>query len=120
MIAAPAATLSTTGCQPACSAMAARAGMKIKVPVAVLAVRMPMMRPRWLENQRLTTVAASTMETQPEPRPEKTPQSTMSCQDWVIRALRPTATAIRASALIMVRRIPKRCISAPAKGPTMP
>ncbi len=59
--------------------------MKIKVPVAVLAVISPMIRPRWVVNQRATMVAASTRATQPEPTPDSRPQSRMSCQAWVMK-----------------------------------
>jgi hypothetical protein len=43
-----------SGCVAAC-AIAARPGRKISVPVAVLAVRSPMNRPRRTANQRFTT-----------------------------------------------------------------
>jgi hypothetical protein len=120
MAAITAATVSTTGCQPPASAMAARAGSSSRVPVAVLAVSSPITKPRLVTNQRLTMVAPSTMATQPDPRPDSTPQVSMSCQGWLMRLLAAVEAAISSSAATSVRLMPKLCISAAAKGPTMP
>ena len=79
------ATASTTGRQPPASARAASPGTKIRVPVAVLAVRSPIARPRLVANQRLTTVAPSTIATQPEARPDSTPQLATSCHGSVMK-----------------------------------
>ncbi len=94
--------------------------MKISVPVAVLAANSPMIRPRLVANQRLTTVAPSTMATQPVPRPDNTPQVTIRCHGSVMKALAAIETDIRMRALIKVRLTPKVCIRAAANGPTMP
>ena len=115
-----AATVHTTGRQPWCVASAASIGRKISVPVAVLAVSRPIIRPRLRTNQRFTTVAPSTIATQPEPTPENTPQLSSSCQDSVIHPLTAIDAAINASAPINVRRMPIACISAAANGPIMP
>ncbi len=114
------ATVSTTGRQPPACAIAASPGRKIRVPVAVLAVRSPMNRPRRTANQRFTTVAPSTMATQPLPRPDSTPQVAIRCQGSLIRALKAVEVAMSASAQSSVRRMPKLCIRAAAKGPTSP
>jgi hypothetical protein len=114
------ATVMTTGRHPPAVAIAARLGRKISAPVAVLVVRMPMTRPRFLTNQRLTTVAPRTMATQPEPRPENRPQVSTNCQGAVMKALAPVESAIRESAAISVRLMPKLCMRAAAKGPTRP
>ncbi len=103
-----------------CSSSCASSGRKMSVPVAMLAVRMPMTRPRSFTNQRLTMVAASTMAMQPVPMPDSTPQVRMSCQDSVMNRLRNADSDIRPSASASVRRTPKLCISAAANGPMRP
>ena len=59
--------------------------MKMSVPVAVLAVRSPMTRPRLVVNQRLTMVAPSTLATAPEPMPESSPQVRNNCHGAVMK-----------------------------------
>jgi len=71
-------------------------------------------------NQRLTMVADSTPATQPLPMPETTPQLATSSQGWVIARLDKAEALISASANSTVRRTPKRCIAAAAKGPVKP
>ena len=46
----------------------------VDTPVAAEALSRPIIRPRRSTNQRLTTVAPSTIATAPEPTPEITPQ----------------------------------------------
>ncbi len=60
------------------------------------------------------------MATPPEATPDITPQVAISCQGWVMKALSRVESDIRASAPARVRRTPKPCISAAAKGPTRP
>ena len=80
------------------SASAARAGRKISLPVAVLAVNRPITVPRCVANQRLTTVAARTVAMQPLPRPEAIPHARTKCQDCVIIELAPVAAPIKSRA----------------------
>ena len=80
-----AATVSTTGFQPPHSASAARPGTNMSVPVAVLAVSSPMMRPRLVVNQRLTMVAPRTLATAPEPMPESSPHVRNNCHGAVMK-----------------------------------
>jgi acyl-CoA hydrolase len=120
MAAITAATVSTTGRQPPASAMAASAGSSSSVPVAVLAVSRPITKPRLVTNQRLTMVAPSTMATQPEPRPDSTPQDSMNCQGSLMRLLAAVEADINSSAVTSVRLMPKLCIRAAANGPTRP
>lgn len=82
--AAAPATVQTTRVQSPDDASAARMGRKISVPVAVLAVSKPIIRPRCFVNQRLTTVAPMTTATAPEPTPENTPQVSSRCHGWVM------------------------------------
>ncbi len=111
---------STTGFQPQVWAIQARTGRKTSVPLAALAVRSPVIRPRRVTNQRLTTVAASTIATPPEAIPENTPQLATSCQGWVMNTLRPVERLISTRAPTRVRRTPMLCIRAPANGPAKP
>src|SRR3954471_8990873 len=98
------ATHSTTGFQPPLSAIADRAGMKIKVPVEVEAESSPITKPRLVTNQRLTMVADKTVVMQPEPMPEITPQVRISCQGSAMNRLAADDAAIIASAVITVAR----------------
>ena len=90
------------------------------MPVAVLAVSSPIIRPRLVLNQRLTMVAPSTMATAPEPMPENTPQVAMRCQGLRHEQAGAVETDISTSAAITVRRSPMLSISAAANGPTRP
>ena len=83
-------------------------------------MRTPITAPRREENQRLTTVAPSTMAVVPVPRPTSTPQVSSSCQLERICEVRATPAQISASEASTVRRIPKRSINAAANGPTRP
>ena len=71
-------------------------------------------------NHRLATVAARTRAIDPVPVPMSTPQKTCSCHDAVIRVLPAAPSATRVSAAAMTWRMPKRSISAAAKGATRP
>ncbi len=117
--AAPAMVMATTR-QPKPSVAQAISGMKIREPVAVLAVSTPIARPRWVSNHRLTMVAARTIATQPEPIPDSTPQVAIRCQGWVMKVDNTVETAIRARAQVRVRRTPRVCIRAAANGPIRP
>ena len=81
---APQATVSETARQPTCAASQASPGRKINCPVALPAVSTPRTMPRRSTNQRLTTVAASTVAIEPVPIPTTTPQRSTSCQGAVI------------------------------------
>ena len=83
-------------------------------------MRMPLTRPRRAVNQRLVTVAANASAIDPLPRPTSRPQHSMSCQGAVIQTVRPAPTAITVSATATTRRMPKRSISAAAKGAVSP
>src|SRR4051812_13440709 len=100
--------------------MAEKAGKKIKVPVEVLAASNPIAKPRRLTNQRLTILADRTGAMQPLPNPDNTPHNSTNCQAVDMKRLRPVDRLISASAAKTVRRTPKRCIRAAAKGPVMP
>ena len=89
-------------------------------PVALEADISPIIRPRLVLNQRVTTVAPSTIATAPEPIPEKTPHVATNCHGWVISRLEAIEADISASAPTSVRRRPMRSISAAAKGPVRP
>ncbi len=81
---------------------------------------MPLTRPRRSVNQRLVTVAAKARAIEPLPRPTSRPQHSHSCQAAVIHTVRPEPTAITVSATATTRRMPKRSISAAAKGAVRP
>ena len=89
-------------------------------PVATLAERMPTTRPRRATNQRVATVAPSTMAVIPVPKPTTNPQSAMRCQACVIvsEATRP-AMMIDSAETTTLRR-PKRAIMAAANGAIRP
>ncbi len=114
------AMVSTTGRQPPKSASAAMAGRKTRVPVAVEAVSRPSIRPRRATNQRLTTVAPSTMATAPEPKPAMTPQVATYCQACVMKLDRPVEIAISSRDSVTTLRTPRVCINEAAKGPVRP
>ena len=88
--------------------------------MAVLAVSTPMTAPRRDTNQRLTTVAPSTIAVVPVPSPTRIPHVKSSCQLARICEVRATPAQIKASEASTVRRMPKRSMSAAANGPTRP
>ena len=106
--------------QPLCSMVLAMTGRNTSWPVAQAAPRTPRTRPRRLTNQRLVTSAPKTSAVEPVPRPTRTPQSTTSCQESVITSVRPVPAQMSRSASAAMRRIPKRSISAAAKGAVSP
>ncbi len=114
------ATVKLTARQPQASTMAASSGRKMSCPVALLAVRMPMARPRRRVNQRFTTVAPSASAVMPVPTPTTKPQSRISCQGARMKAVSATPMATRSSAPIMVRRAPRYSTSAAENGPIRP
>jgi hypothetical protein len=118
--AAAMATTSTTGCQLPPVEIAASAGRKISEPVAKLAVRMPIISPRLLANQRLTMIEPSTSDMHPQPSPVSTPQVRMNCHGSVMNQLAAVEAETSTSAVTSTRRMPKRCISAAENGPTSP
>ena len=81
---------------------------------------MPIIRPRRATNQRVATIAASTLATKPMPEPTNTPHSTMSCQDCVISGSSATPVPMMHSAPTMVPRTPKRSIVAAENGAISP
>ncbi len=83
-------------------------------------MRTPVTRPRRSVNQRLVTVAAKARAIEPEPRPTSRPQHRMSCQAEFIHTVRPEPSAITIRATATTRRMPKRSISAAAKGAVSP
>src|SRR5438445_322776 len=95
--------------------MWASSGRKSICPVAVLAVSTPITVPRRATNQRLTTVAPSTIAVVPVPRPTRIPQVRTSCQLDCICEVRATPAQITASETRTVRRIPNRSISGAAR-----
>jgi len=115
-----AATTNVTTRQPWASTRAASSGRKMSCPVALLAVRIPMARPRRAVNQRLTTVAPSASAIMPVPAPTTRPQSNMSCHALCMSAVSATPVATRRIAPIIVRRAPRYSTSAAEKGPMSP
>jgi len=114
------ATSSVTVRQPCVSTICASSGRKSIWPVAVLAVSTPITVPRRETNQRLTTVAPSTIAVVPVPSPTRIPQLTTSCQLERICEVSATPAQIRARETSTVRRMPNRSIKAAANGPTSP
>lgn len=88
--------------------------------MAPAAVSTPVTRPRWRTNQRSTTVAANTSAIDPVPSPTSTPQKSSSCQLAVISTVSPLPAAISSRATATTRRMPKRSMSAAAKGAVRP
>ena len=95
-------------------------GRKASWPVALLAVSRPSTRPRRSTNQRLATVAPSTIAVRPVPMPTTTPQSIRSCQKAVMTVASSSAAEIRPTAMVMTRRRPKRFMKTAANGPMIP
>jgi hypothetical protein len=103
---APDAVTTDTQRHPTFSASQPSSGSTASWPVAVAAVSPPTTRPRRDTNQRLATVAASTVAMQPDPAPTHTPHSTTSCQDAVIAVVARAAVATTARAPRTIRRMP--------------
>ena len=77
------------------SASHAASGRNASEPVAELAVRMPTTRPRRAVNQRLATVAPSTIAVMPVPMPTSSPQVSQSCHSAVICVAKPSPTTMK-------------------------
>ena len=69
--------------QPRCSTRLASSGRNTSWPVALAADSAPSTRPRRSSNQRVATIAASTIEVTPVPVPTSTPHSSVSCH-WLL------------------------------------
>ena len=106
--------------QPKRSVSSAISGKNTSCPVAELAESSPTTRPRRWVNQRVATVAASTMAVRPEPTPTTTPHNSTSCHTCVIASETMRPPTISAAAETMTRRSPKRFINAAANGPNRP
>ena len=65
-------------------------------------------------------VAANTSAIDPVPRPISTPQQSTSCQPVVTNTVRPLPSATSTRAEQVIRRMPKRSISAAANGAVRP
>src|SRR5438045_9344491 len=104
-IASP-ATETAADRQPYAIASQASAGKNTIWPLALLAVRIPVTRPRRVENQRFATTAASGTPTAPVAPPTSTPQSRSSCQGAVMIVVRDAPVAIVVSAISITRRTP--------------
>ena len=92
--------------QPACWASQAAAGRNSNCPVAVLAASRPSTRPRRAVNQRLATVAPSTMAVMPVAKPTIRPQVSQSCQISVMNVASPSPAMMSASAVQTTARTP--------------
>ncbi len=112
--------MTAAGRQLCSSTIQDSSGRKISWPDAEAAVRMPVTRPFRAVNQRLVTVAAKARAIEPLPRPTNRPQHSSSCHGAVIHTVRPDPSAITVSATATTRRMPKRSISAAAKGAVSP
>jgi hypothetical protein len=106
--------------QPQASVIAASAGRKIRLPVAVDAVRTPVTSPRRSTNQRFAIIAASGIATAPVARPLTTPQSKSSCHVAFMKTVRLEPALTPSSAPIVTRRTPKRSTSPAENGPPRP
>ncbi len=106
--------------QPGPSATRAIAGRNSRCPLAPAAEKTPITRPRCRTNQRLATIAPKTRASEPVPTPMAKPHSSHSCQASVITSVSPEPTATSSSDAATTRRIPKRSISAAAKGAVSP
>ena len=106
--------------QPGPSATRAIAGRNSRCPLAPAAEKIPITRPRCRTNQRLATIAPKTRAIAPVPTPTASPQSSHSCQAWVMTSVRPEPIATSVSEATTTRRMPKRSISAAANGAVTP
>ena len=98
-------TIANATRQPNRSVMLARSGRNTSCPVATLAVRMPTTSPRRAENQRAAIVAPNTSAVMPVPMPITTPQSSISCQTWLIASeARSPDMTISCAATVTLRR----------------
>ncbi len=112
--------MTAAGRQSYVSTIQDSSGRKISWPEAEAAVRTPVTRPRRSVNQRLVTVAAKASAMEPEPRPTSRPQQRISCQADSIQTVAPEPSAMTVRATATTRRMPKRSMSAAAKGAVNP
>jgi hypothetical protein len=82
--------------------------------------RAPRTSPRRASNQRVATIAASTIEVTPVPAPTQTPHSSINCHVDAILVVSATDTASSDSASSTMRRRPQRSIADAANGPINP
>ncbi len=106
--------------QPQRSVTLARNGRNTNCPVALLAVSMPITRPRRSENQRVATVAPRTSAVMPVPRPTTIPQNSIRCHTALIIIVPMMPSTISVTAKITTGRTPKRLMKAAANGPIRP
>jgi hypothetical protein len=92
--------------QPYCAISQAAAGKNSSWPVALLPASNPMTRPLRCTNQRLATVAPSTMAVRPVPRPSTMPQSTKAWPRLCMNRPSSKAPAITAAASATTRDTP--------------
>ena len=71
-------------------------------------------------NQRLATEAAKTRAIEPVPMPTTTPQSATKCHGLVIQIVASAPVPTVVNAVMTTLRIPKRSMSAAAKGAVNP
>src|SRR4051794_12057094 len=81
---------------------------------------MPVTSPRRCTNQRPVIVATNVIDIDPVPTPTSSPQQSSSCQDEVMKTVRPLPSAISTSAALTTRRRPSLSISAAANGEISP
>ena len=106
--------------QPKWAVRFASSGRNANWPVAVLAARSPMTRPRRAENQRVATVAPSTIAVSPVPTPITTPHNRKSCHNRDIPSDRRMPPEMMPSETSIIRLTPNRFMKAAAKGPIRP
>ena len=117
---AAAATTSAAVRQPRVSTIPASSGRNTSCPVALAAESAPSTTPRFWSNQRVATIAASTIDVTPVPAPTSTPHSSISCHSACMRVEAATEAASSSSAPSTTRRSPQRSITAAANGPINP
>ncbi len=115
-----ATTIISAARQPSVSDTRAMTGRKASWPVAFDAVNMPMTRPRFCVNQRVATVAPSTIAVMPVPAPTMMPQNRVSCHTLFIPSDRPNPPAISSRAADTTRFRPYLIINAAANGAISP
>ncbi len=81
---------------------------------------MPVTSPRFFTNHRPATVATNARAIEPVPSPTSTPHSSTSCQLDCMNTVSPDPAETSSSAHATTRRMPKRFISAAAKGAVRP
>jgi hypothetical protein len=95
-------------------------GRNTSWPVAFAADSIPSTRPRRASNQRLATMAASTIDVTPVPVPTSTPHNSVNCHEVFIPVVSVTAVPSSAMAASTTRRSPHLSITDAANGPRRP